>query len=72
MQTHISQLEVMTGNADGIGHNLHCIDVQPTSQFDDVETLNVQKREAMYLSPRKKKRHESLRGQFHPAVKSRR
>jgi hypothetical protein len=71
MQTHTSELDYMRGNAGGMGRNLHCIDAQPTLQHD-LETLDVQRREPLCLSPRKKTRHDSLRGHFHTPVKSRR
>jgi len=72
MLTNTSELENMRGNTDGIGLNLHCIDAKPTFQHDDMENLNVQIREPLYHLPRKKKRHDSLRGHFHTPVKSRR
>lgn len=72
MQTNTSELENMRGNTQGIGSNLHCIDKKPTFQHDDMENLNVERREPFYQSPRKKKRRDSLRGHFHTPVKSRR
>jgi len=72
IQTHKLAAEDMVDSADGIAKSLNWMSIKPPSSHyrNHTKTCNAKRRETLDITPKKKKRHGSVRGHFYTPVKS--